>query len=906
MRHGAITGVLGALAAAAALSGCGSGGNGGSVQPGTSAFVAGSGTVGTGELQFMAPTGSAPNCQARFFLNSSIYFDFSAPVSPSSLPNFATGGQGPADGSIRIVSEKDDLGNQVLDPNTGQPAPPIAAIGSFSVIDRPGFPPGNQQRVVFAPVPPSNPAATCASGFFANRTYDVVLVQGPLQPSLVVGGQPLQIAATGCFKTCACDPLNGNSTAECGGIAFADPVPGAPFVISTTPAAGSPAPAPIDPASIVGNKISIHVSEPMKPVGINPANIIIRNAATGAQVPGTVAFIQTGTIPGLTTGSIIEYTTTQPLTKGVTYEIAFGTGVTDFGGNPLQTSPLGAGGPQLLFQTIAATTCPGSPFVEGFDSIANKAGESGAFVWNTSGTASVTYPLNEVGDGSDGAVTVSGVTATFFDTNQTITVGGNPVSRQGKWNFTSFTVNAGATARFHGPWQVHLRSQGIVTINGNVNANAGATTTPVVGQTWEQGAKPGVLNNGAGPPVSPNTVTAAAGNGGGGDGGKASNAESTNGGIAIRSNTGDDGQGPRVNGQPNTSVADASYAGGQGGDGGNFPQSFPGELGGLGGAGGTAATIGENGFPRTSVAAGCNPITTVTAPAYIAQARPVTSFWAMPISVQTGGSGGGGGGDKFETANIPNNDDQGGAGGAGGGSIRVSSVGTLTVGSAGVIACNGSQGAIGSSANQAGHGGSGSGGQIWLQTFSNLSLTATSGLQVIGPTRVQAGLAQGCSNAASGGGGQGLVQLEFGSGSAPTAFALSANAVQGTFPFPFATNVTGELLSNFFDTQSFNPDFTSITELKTTTPGAVLEISYEGAFETVTGGSPDLTTLKSTVGGVSGGAKITAANAATELDGYRYIRFRASVTYPSPPTTTPTTPLPSIDSITINFNKPCP
>jgi hypothetical protein len=165
-----------------------------------------------------------------------------------------------------------------------------------------------------------------------------------------------------------------------------------------------------------------------------------------------------------------------------------------------------------------------------------------------------------------------------------------------------------------------------------------------------------------------------------------------------------------------------------------------------------------------------------------------------------------------------------------------------------------------------------------------------------------------CSYQSSGGGGQGLIQLEAGIGTPSTNFSITPGAVVQTAPFPFASQVTGEVLTGFFDTGYGNPDYGVPTQVVNAgnAPSAVLTIAYEGAFETVTGGTPDLTTLKTTVGGVTGGAKITAANVATELDGYRFIRIRASVVFPPPPGTPLSAILPSIDSVSIPFMIDCP
>jgi hypothetical protein len=931
-------------AVAVILSGCGNGGNGNVGTVGQNAFVSlfASASSGTAPV----PISGSPLCNPPspigspttptgvvISLNSTLTFRFSQPVDPNSLPNAATGFQGPAEGSIRIIRIVDGLTGT---PGAGSPVQGEPADGAFTVEDDesdPTLPPGNNRLVRFVPLAPSNPTAPCQAGFKPTSVYQVTIPQGSTGPVLIVGGQPLQQAVTACFATCNCDSTTGGSSAPCGSFAFTDQVSGPPFVEASFPATSNPAPAAIDPATITDNTIRILISEPLSPASMNPDNVIVRNAATGARVPGTVVFFQTGTFastsapPGVTLDlarqSLIEYRAINPLTKGVTYEIAFGSGVRDFGGNVVQTTQANPSA-QLLFQTIAGTPCPQSPFTEPFDTTTNQDSTTGAITWG-SGVAQATFPLDIVGTGAEGPKTVTANEA--FDTNANVIVSGNPVPRQGKFNYTSFTVNAGVTARFHGIWPAHVRVQGPTTINGTVNASAGTVNpaTPGTNPTYEFGPRNGTADNGTS--IAVPVVPGGVGNAGGGAGGRASHLDVASASLApgsycppgtsgIHTYFGESGQGPSVNGVANTNPSDAFFGGGGGGRSGFIPASFAGESGGYGGAGGTAATIGENGIPR--LAATCNPATAVICPVAnggnglplgLAQAAVVPVFFVAPVSVQSAGSGGGGGGDKLQTgATAPALDDQGGGGGGGGGGIRFSGVGTFTLSTTGIITANGATGGTGASAQFAGNGGSGSGGQVWIQSFGVVSIASGGQIQVIGQARPGGSTTAGCTNQAAGGGGQGLIQLESGTSTPNTSFASSAGAVVTTAPFPFAGEVFGEVVSTFFDTGSANPDYTTFSEISNigNAAGAVLTVSYEGVFETVTGGSPDLSTLKSTVGGTVGGAPITAANAATELDGYRFIRFRVRITYPTPPSTPSNAILPSVDSISIGYTVNCP
>src|SRR5204863_8982089 len=104
------------------------------------------------------------------------------------------------------------------------------------------------------------------------------------------------------------------------------------------------------------------------------------------------------------------------------------------------------------------------------------------------------------------------------------------------------------------------------------------------------------------------------------------------------------------------------------------------------------------------------------------------------------GSGGGGGGDHLDPATpIPNADDQGGGGGGGGGGLRISCVGPYAQGNAatpGRILADGFTGANTTAQTFTGGGGSGAGGEVWIQTFSTLTITTASIISLDGPGRL--------------------------------------------------------------------------------------------------------------------------------------------------------------------------
>jgi hypothetical protein len=412
---------------------------------------------------------------------------------------------------------------------------------------------------------------------------------------------------------------------------------------------------------------------------------------------------------------------------------------------------------------------------------------------------------------------------------------------------------------------------------------------------------------------------------GGGQGGTGSGTTALTGQqCTTRALTGEPGFGPTINGQLNTgSPPNVFYAGGQGGDSGCFPFTAPtpgcaaGDIGGLGGAGGSSARVGEVGIPRQSSPA-CQP--TLGVVQTLAQPSPVPIVMIPPIQVQSAGSGGGGGGDHLDAASpVPNADDQGAGGGGGGGGIRISCAGAYSQGSMstpGTILATGSLGGNTQQGAFSGSGGSGGGGEVWIQTFAAVTITSTSVINVDGPPRILPSQGSiGCSNQAAGGGGDGLIQLEAAQGPVPTAsFNVlpapggSSGAVFVGLQLAGGGLITGHAESDLFVAEP-GPNYSTPTELFNlgNAQGATLTIRYEGYQEAVNS-SPqvpviDAATFKSMA---TGGGPITAANI-DELDGYRFIRFVADVSFPAPPATLPTAILPSVDRITISYTTSiCP
>lgn len=788
-----------------------------------------------------------------------------------------------------------------------------APAGTWAVEDDPLLPAGNRRRLVFrADFDPAAGTAGCVAGFASGAVYPLSFATGQVD----VGGEPLANKAVAAFVGATCPTATGS--------AFADLVPGSPFIVATTPASSDPAPAPVAPSAIPGNLFLVTLNERVDPSTSPTPPLVVRDAVTGATLTGVAQLLPP--TPGVV-ASVFSFVPSVAVPPGRTLEFVLSASLRDFGGNAVETSASNDPGQDGVYGTsddgpkarrlfAIAGGPPTTPaqFVETFDDATQLVSVGPGATVDGSGLAVFGDHVEFGGDGSDGAFAAVGATA--MDTDGTIVVGGVPQSRRGVWNFTSFTVPAGATVRFHGPWPVHVRVLGDVAISGTLNLSAGAVNPALLGANppYEAGPRNGAANNGGASGIV--DISGGVGNAGGGAGGRASHADVFNPPTgycpptvaAVHSYLGERGFGPSVLGVPNTDPLDGFFAAGGGGRSGFFPQSFVGETGGYGGAGGTGATIGENGQPRVAVA--CAPATTPLCPTTlggdglplaIAAASPVPSAFIVPFGLQTAGSGGGGGGDKLETNSPPANDEQGGGGGAGGGSLRITALGNLSFGATALVAANGATGAQGSTL--AGHGGSGSGGQLWFRAIGGLTAATGAGLQVVGPARFGGTTTPGCSLQAAGGGGQGGVQIEGPDGSVPVAgLAVSFGAVLQSVATGPAGLIVGRIGSEWIDTGAFAPTYAGATIASTlgTVSGATLVVAFEGAHADGAG-APDLATLKSS----DGGAPITAANLSA-LNGYRFVRYVATASVPvvagaAPP---PSSALPSLDALTVDYLVP--
>ena len=862
------------------LVGCGGGGGGGGGNSdGAATLVSIVASISSSGNSTLVPlwtgtgtSGTTPtNTPGPVYLNAAIIFTFGGAVSPASLPQ-----GGLATGSINISTS---------DGMTTTPA-----SGSFSVEDDPTLPPGNMRRVVFLPTPPTDPAAPAQTAGFAGATTYTVFVPRADQGTQVVGvaGGGLSTEALASFYTC--DPLGPSGSLGC----FTDPTDGPPYIVSTTPDTFDPAPLSIDPSTVVNNTISMFFSEPLFPQNIDLANIQLINSFSGAQTPGSLQFYQAGTPEAGPAGSRIDYIASSTLLSSVTYQIVISNLVTDFGNNPVSMydpdDPAAPASGQRLFETDVVPFCPQPSVDEDFTSTANRDIVTGAAVWDGSGQVVSQFPFELVGDGAFGPMAFAAGPSTL-DTGLPASAGFS----DGNYDAASLDVMPGAAVRVVGPFRLHVRCLGDVTIDGSLNASAGTNPGAAAAGTPEQGPQAGASMNTAASP----TVRGGVGGPGGGDGGRASQE-----GNAVRTNNGEAGTGATVAGMLNMGPfgSNPHFGAGPGGQGGfRWPAGgVSGELGGLGAAGGSSWAQAGNGEPFSNQLQGC--MAYVPMVQSTADATPATPGMMIPFTTASAGSGGGGGGDRWHLAGIAS-DPQGGGGGGGGGGVRISAIGTITLGTSSVVNCLGANGASGSLLF-AGGGGGGGGGQIWFQSFTDIVIASAAQLRVLPGNG-----ASMCSDHASGAGGNGAYQFEDPDGMVNTNFVPAGGGTGGAnisvIPFPFSSTITGIAQREWFDTGYGDPDYDPSTIVTMTSlganpaPGSAIFVEFQGAFETLTTGQPDLTTLSSWV----------EAPAIDQLDGRRFLRWRVRITFDAPNSmgtgTTPTNTLPSAQFVGFGYSIPC-
>ena len=829
------------------------------------------------ELWSSSSSAGPPNPPAEIPLNVAVEMEFAGNVDQGSVPQ-----SGIALGTINITTTDGTI--------------TTPAAGSFGVSDLPSLPPGNGRLVTFLPTPPTdplNPATTAGLGGAIPYTIFIPRAGNSTQV-LTVAGESLTNEAVAAFQTC--DPAGAGGVEAC----FTDPIPGPPFVVATTPDTNDPTPPAIDPTNVTNDTVTVFVSEPLFPGAINLTNYKLINSASQAQVPGSVQFYQAGTPEAGPNTARIDYIASSQLLANVQYEIQITNEIKDFGQNPVvlydPSSPSSPPSGQRFFLTIPVPFCPQPPITDTFDSTANRDTVTGIAIWDGSGSINSTFPFNLTGGGGFGDLNLAPGPQSL-DTGAPTTTG----FADGNWDVLNFIVQAGSTVRAQGPFRIHIRCLGLADISGSIDGNAGMNSTAPLGNP-NQGPGNGAFNNGGN--AANSVVKAGVGGVGGGGGGRASQT-----GYTARTFKGEAGFGPTENGMPNTGPfgANETFGGGVGGDGGfRFPAGgVQGDLGGLGGAGGSAWAQGQDGRPRSSPATGCVNNTPLNQS--ISMASPIPPAMVLPIMVASAGSGGGGGGDRHEVSGATN-DDQGGGGAGGGGGFRVSAVDTVTINSGAQLFFNGGSGGMGN-LFFGGAGAGGSGGEIWLQSFLSVVIAPTAQMNV------QPGAANNtCSDHSSGTGGFGLYQFEQPGMTGPnTSFLPSGGGTGGAnisvVEFPFdAQTVGGTATSIFFDTGYGDPDYDPATVMEQTSVGTnppspvLVVVEYQGAFEALAGGTPNLSNISPWVTGPN----------IDQIDGYRYVRFRIRMEIPTPNTmgtgTLPTNSLPTVDIVSFGYSAPinCP
>jgi hypothetical protein len=223
----------------------------------------------------------------------------------------------------------------------------------------------------------------------------------------------------------------------------------------------------------------------------------------------------------------------------------------------------------------------------------------------------------------------------------------------------------------------------------------------------------------------------------------------------------------------------------------------------------------------------------------------------------------------------------------------------------------------------------------WFQTFGNINIDPTSTIRVNGgacPTGPTGALLDYRCSSAPGLGGHGLFQFEDNDGNVPINFigvAAQAASFCGTnqqnpptpaghpallgpaenicaLLFPFSTNIQNAAVSTFFDSGYGAPEYLDADagdEQFTlgNVPGGSVLIEYQGApedFNNPGTPSPDPGTYSPWVAG----------NARSSLTGFRFIRFRATVSYDPPPASTASNTFPAVQQVRIDYLAPigCP
>jgi hypothetical protein len=525
------------------------------------------------------------------------------------------------------------------------------------------------------------------------------------------------------------------------------------------------------------------------------------------------------------------------------------------------------------------------------------------------------------GDGSDGALTLAPGSTQTLDTG---------TSAQRLYNYTSVTVDIGASLIVTGSYPLVIHCQGDVNISGTVNLVGGAGsdgfTGPDVGTTATGGlggaGGPGGAAGGAGAFAVLDSGHFDGLNGfgaGGGKGGFTGQNDAFTGTFWPRLRA--DGVTPQTCDKNTSTQQPFSYTPcrqREGGGGGGYAAAGSDSANHEATQLGSPAPNGGDGGPAwgdaaLSTVASNNLSVEVFDPA-TSGLKPITLTGIPTLGAGSGGSGGGGGGGEDDdrasgTGNFlgvaEGSDDGAGGGGGGGGSFQVCTYGNILV--AGSILVTGGNGGSSytdvsrTTLGEAAGGGGGSGGTIWLQCRGDLTVQAGSIFNVAGGTG-GSGHADGTTNVyAAGTGAAGRIRLEDSDGAVANAPAAASLATRAP-----ALEFQSSAVSTWQNTGIFTPDFSQpdVDADAHTEVGAAstLKIYLQGAPEDVST-QPDDPDLANATGWilvwdstVVGG--IVAGNPWDQLDNHKWWRFK--VDFDVDPLHTFTDLMPTVRMIRVN------
>lgn len=207
------------------------------------------------------------------------------------------------------------------------------------------------------------------------------------------------------------------------------------------------------------------------------------------------------------------------------------------------------------------------------------------------------------------------------------------------------------------------------------------------------------------------------------------------------------------------------------------------------------------------------------------------------------GSGGGGGGGDFDAGPLTAS---GGSGGAGGGRLRITSVGTLTIGS--IINADGGDGGAGGETGTAcgGNGGPGDGGAVWLQSLGLLDI----GAAVLPSVNAGADITNACHPLGVGG-NAGALRADY-TGADPDLAATASTS-------DAAPNQSYQVVSKAYDLGTLNAAFDRASVSSSAPGGGSVTVEYAGSVD---GGSF---------------SAYTSDIASLSNKNYRYLKFKITI-----------------------------